>query len=125
MMEEAEELCSKVAIMDHGKIIAAGSPSQLVKKVKMENTITVIPDKISPIIIEQIKSIDGVKNVYIAQDENEKNEAIKVITDNPDDILPDVVSTIVNNKTKVLSVHLSRVTLEDVFITLTGRSLRE
>jgi len=125
MMEEAEELCSKVAIMDHGKIIAAGSPSQLVKKVKMENTITVIPDKTSPSLIEQIKGIDGVKNVYTAQDENEKNEAIKVITDNPDDILPDVVSTIVNNKTKVLSVHLSRVTLEDVFITLTGRSLRE
>ena len=125
MMDEAEELCDRVAIMDHGKIIALGSPSQLVKKVKMENTITVVPDKTSPSLIEQIKSIDGVKNAYTAQDENEKNETIKVITDCPDDILPDVVSTIVNNKTKVLSVQLSRVTLEDVFITLTGRSLRE
>jgi len=125
MMDEAEELCDRVAIMDHGKIIALGSPSQLVRKGKMENTITVVPDKISPKLIELIKSISGVKNVYAAQDENEKKETIKVITDCPDDILPDVVSTIVNNKTKVLSVQLSRVTLEDVFITLTGRSLRE
>jgi len=125
MMDEAEELCDRVAIMDKGKIIALGSPSQLVKKVKMENTITVVPDKTSPSLIEQIKSIAGVKNAYTVPDENEKRETIKVITDNPDDILPDVVSTIVNTGTKVLSVQLSRVTLEDVFIMLTGRSLRE
>jgi len=125
MMDEAEELCDRVAIMDHGKIIALGSPSQLVKKVKMENTISVVPDKASPSLIEQIKGIAGVKNAYTALDENEKGETIKVITDNPDDILPDIVSTIVNTGTKVLSVQLSRVTLEDVFIMLTGRSLRE
>lgn len=125
IMEEAEELCSRVAIMDHGKIIALGSPSQLVKKVKMENTITVVPDRTSSSLIEQIKSIAGVKNVYTALDETEKREILKVITDSPDDILPELVSKIVNEGTKVLSVQLSRVTLEDVFITLTGRSLRE
>jgi ABC-2 type transport system ATP-binding protein len=125
MMEEAEELCSRVAIMDHGKIIAIGSPSQLVKEVKMENTISVCPDKTSPSLIEHIRSIAGVKNVYTVLDETEKKETIKVITDSPDDILPDVVSIIVNDGTKVLSVQLSRVTLEDVFISLTGRSLRE
>jgi ABC-2 type transport system ATP-binding protein len=125
MMEEAEELCSRVAIMDHGKIIALGSPSQLVKKVKMENTITVVPDKTSPKLVELIKSISGVKNAYSAPDETEKRETLKVITNKPDDILPDVVSTIVSEGTKVLSVQLSRVTLEDVFILLTGRSLRE
>ena len=125
IMEEAEELCSRVAIMDHGKIIALGSPSQLVKKVKMENTVTVVPDRTSSSLIEQIKGMAGVKNVYTALDETEKREILKVITDSPDDILPELVSTIVNEGTKVLSVQLSRVTLEDVFITLTGRSLRE
>ena len=125
MMEEAEELCTRVAIVDHGKIIALGSPSQLVKKIKMENTITVVPDKMSPKLIEDIKKISGVKNVYTASDGTEKSETLKVITDNPDDILPEVVSIIVKNETKVLSVQLSRVTLEDVFIALTGRSLRE
>ena len=125
MMDEAEELCDRVAIMDKGKIIALDSPRQLVKKVKMENTITVVPDKTSPQLIELVKSIPGVKNSYIAYDENEKNETLKVITDNPDDILPDVVSIIAKEGTKVLSVQLSRVTLEDVFILLTGRSLTE
>jgi len=125
IMEEAEELCSRVAIMDHGKIIALGSPNQLVKKVKMENTITVVPDKTSTSLVERIKGMAGVKNVYTAPDETEKREILKVITDSPDDILPELVSTIVNQGTKVLSVELSRVTLEDVFITLTGRSLRE
>ena len=125
MMEEAEELCSRVAIMDHGKIIAMGSPSQLVKSVKIDNTISVLPDKVSSSLIEQIRAIKAVKNVYTVLDETNNQETIKVITDCPDDILPDLVSTIVKDGTKVLSVELSRVTLEDVFITLTGRSLRE
>jgi len=125
MMDEAEELCDRVAIMDHGKIIALGSPSQLVRKIKMENTITVVPDKTSSKLVEIMKSVAGVKDSYLAYDENEKTETLKVITDNPDDILPDVVSAIAKDGTKVLSVQLSRVTLEDVFIMLTGRSLRE
>ena len=125
MMDEAEELCDRVAIMDKGKIIALGSPRELVKQVKMENTITVVPDKASPKLVEIMKSVAGVKNSYIAFDEDEKTETLKVITDCPDDILPDVVAAIAKDGTKVLSVQLSRVTLEDVFITLTGRSLRE
>jgi ABC-2 type transport system ATP-binding protein len=125
MMDEAEELCDRVAIMDQGKVIALGSPSQLVDEIKMENTITVVPDKTSLSLVEQVKCIGGVKNVYTAFDEDENSDTIKVITDCPDDILPDVVSTIVNAGTKVLAVQLSRVTLEDVFISLTGRSLRE
>ncbi len=125
MMDEAEELCNRVAIMDKGKIIALGSPRQLIRKVKMENTITVVPDKISPKLIGTVKNISGVKSSYRAYDENEKTETLKVITENPDDILPNVVSAIVEDGTKILSVQLSRVTLEDVFILLTGRSLRE
>ncbi len=125
MMEEAEELCQRVAIMDHGKIIALGSPNELVKKVKMENTITIVPDKISSEMLNGIKKISGVRNVYTAVDEMKKIETVKVITDCPDDILSEIISTIVNDGIKVLSVQLSRVTLEDVFIALTGRSLRE
>lgn len=125
MMDEAEELCNQVAIMDKGKIIALGSPRQLIKKVKMENTITVVPDKIPPKLIEVVQKIPGVKSSYRAYDENEKIEALKIITERAEDILPDVVSAIAAAGTKILSVQLSRVTLEDVFILLTGRSLTE
>jgi len=125
MMDEAEELCNQVAIMDKGKIIALGSPRQLIKKVKVENTITVVPDKIPPKLIEVVQKISGVKSSYRAYDENEKIEALKIITERAEDILPDVVSAIATEGTKILSVQLSRVTLEDVFILLTGRSLTE
>ena len=125
MMDEAEELCNIVAIMDKGKIIAVGSPRQLIKKVKVENTITVVPDKIPPKLIEVVQKISGVKSSYRAYDENEKIEALKIITERAEDILPDVVSVIAAEGTKILSVQLSRVTLEDVFILLTGRSLTQ
>jgi ABC-2 type transport system ATP-binding protein len=125
MMDEAEELCIRVAIMDRGKIIALGSPRQLIKKIKMENTITVVPDKIPPKLIDAVQKISGVKSSYRAYDENEKIEALKIITERAEDILPEVVSAIAAEGTKILSVQLSRVTLEDVFILLTGRSLTE
>jgi ABC-2 type transport system ATP-binding protein len=125
MMDEAEGLCNQMAIMDKGKIIALGSPRQLIKKVKVENTITVVPDKIPPKLIEVVQKISGVKSSYRAYDENEKIETLKIITERADDILPDVVSAIAAEGTKILSVQLSRVTLEDVFILLTGRSLTE
>jgi len=125
MMDEAEELCNQVAIMDKGKIIALGSPRQLIKKVKVENTITVVPDKIPPKLIDAVQKIPGVKSSYRAYDENEKIEALKIITERAEDILPEVVSAIAAEGTKILSVQLSRVTLEDVFILLTGRSLTE
>ncbi|MDH5782782.1 MAG: ABC transporter ATP-binding protein [Candidatus Bathyarchaeota archaeon] len=125
MMDEAEELCNQVAIMDKGKIIALGSPRQLIRKVKMENTITVVPDKITSKLIEAVQKISGVKSSYRAYDEDEKIETLKIITKKAEDILPDVVSAISSVGTKILSVELSRVTLEDVFISLTGRSLRE
>ena len=125
MMDEAEELCNQVAIMDKGKIIALGSPRQLTKKVKMENTITILPDKITSKLMEATQKISGVKSSYRAYDESEKIETLKIITERAEDILPDVVSAISSVGTKILSVELSRVTLEDVFILLTGRSLRE
>jgi len=125
MMDEAEELCSQVAIMDRGRIIALGSPHQLIKKVKMENTITVVPDKITLKLIEAVKEISGVKRSYRAYDENEEVEALKIITRRAEDVLPEVVSVISSVGIKILSIELSRVTLEDVFILLTGRSLRE
>lgn len=125
MMDEAEELCSQVAIMDRGRIIALGSPRQLIKKVKMENTITVVPDKITSKLIEAVKEISGVKRSYRVYDENEEVEVLKIITRKAEDVLPDVVSAVSSVGTKILSIELSRVTLEDVFILLTGRSLRE
>ncbi len=125
MMDEAEELCNQVAIMNKGRVIALGSPRQLVKKVKMGNTITVVPNKMTPQLIEAMRKFSRVERSYKVYDENEKRETLKIITERAEDILPDVVSTISSMGTKILSVELSRVTLEDVFILLTGRSLRE
>lgn len=125
MMDEAEELCDRVAIMDKGMIIALGSPRQLVKKVKMENTITVVPNKVTPQLIESISQVSGVDRSYRFFDEDEKIDTLKVITKRAEDVLPDIVSAIVSEGIRILSIQLSRVTLEDVFILLTGRSLTE
>jgi ABC-2 type transport system ATP-binding protein len=125
MMDEAEELCNQVAIMDRGKVIALGSPRQLIRKVELENTITIIPDRISTKLMDAVQKISGIKYSYKAYDENDKIETVKVITERAEDVLPEVVSTISSVGIKILSVQLSRANLEDVFLLLTGRSLRK
>jgi ABC-2 type transport system ATP-binding protein len=125
LMDEAETLCDRVAIMDKGKIIALDSPHELIKQSKLENTVTVVPDKVVPNLLEEVQRIPGVMKAYNSYDKDEKAEAVKIVTDRPDDIVPRVVSAMFSLGAKMRSIEYSRVTLEDVFIQLTGRSLRE
>jgi ABC-2 type transport system ATP-binding protein len=125
LMDEAETLCDRVAIMDKGKIIALDTPHELIRQSKLQNTITIVPDRIVPNLLEEVQRIPGIIKAYKAYDKDENAEAVKVVTDRPDDIGPKVVSAMFSMGAKMRSIEYSRVTLEDVFIQLTGRSLRD
>lgn len=125
LMDEAEELCHRVAIMDHGRIIVLGTPRNLINKIDIEDTITVLPDKVTEEQISVIQKVPGVRIVKRIYDEDEKHEKLKVIASKAEDILPDVIAAVLSTGTKIRSIQLTPVTLEDVFIEMTGCSLRE
>jgi len=125
LMDEAEELCNRVAIMDKGQIIGLDAPHHLIKKIAIEHTITVVPDKITVEEMTAIKKVDGVRSVRRLRDPDEDNDYLVIVADQPEAVLPDIVTAVLSTGRKIRSIELSRVTLEDVFIAMTGRSLRQ
>ncbi|MCX6012558.1 MAG: ABC transporter ATP-binding protein, partial [Chloroflexi bacterium] len=118
-MEEAERLCNRVAIIDHGKIIAEDSPDQLIhqnfKETAIEFEIDPPPEQ------STLKKLPAVSNVTI--------DGINIILYSTD--IPVTMSAILTYADKngfsgkLRDLHVRRATLEDVFIKLTGRKIRD
>jgi ABC-2 type transport system ATP-binding protein len=118
-MEEVEEICSRVAIVDHGKIIAEGTKEQLkatitdVKDVRIELKSSQGEEG------ERLKTVPGVRGVL--QEENVLRIQSDVAVDNLNLILKQLLSL----GMEIRAVEEQEPTLETVFLTLTGRKLRD
>lgn len=110
-MEEAEQLCDRLVIMDNGKIIAEGSPKSLIKEYAGEN---VIETRTSPEVLLCLEN----RNDRLSYDT--VGETTYVYSENPREALAELLEVCQVEKTTV-----RRSTLEDVFLKLTGRELRE
>jgi ABC-2 type transport system ATP-binding protein len=118
-MEEAEALCNRVAIIDSGKIIAIGSPSELKSQIPGNDIISLTFENLSEDIIDMIKVLTFVHNVNI-EDNN-----LRIYVDNGALNLPLLMDEIKSFGGKILSVTIHEQSLEDVFIHYTGKSIRE
>ena len=118
-MAEAEELCDRIAIIDHGKIIALDTPEGLKKLVKDEETVEIRVKDIRPEVVLE----SPFKMGEVGGDPSKGTLTLRAQVDEED--LPKVVEWLVKRGAKVLSVERKEPTLEDVFIKLTGRGLRD
>ena len=118
-MEEVEALCSKAAIIDHGKVIAEGTLEDLKTLVTDVSTVNIGIDDTSNCNEEEIKAIKGVLDVSI--DENLVSISSKKEVNNLDKL----IGYFINNNIKILSVETKAPNLETVFLSLTGRKLRD
>ncbi|MCL4383302.1 MAG: ATP-binding cassette domain-containing protein [Candidatus Marsarchaeota archaeon] len=120
-LEEADYLCDTIAIIDHGKIKAIGSPSELKKQISSGNILEII---LKNEYIEQItKLLKSEFNIPVSNFKNEKIEAI--IEKNAFEIFQKILSEIKKKKIPILSISLRLPTMDDVFIKLTGSSIRD
>ncbi|RLF19919.1 MAG: ABC transporter ATP-binding protein [Thermoprotei archaeon] len=117
-MEEADELSDRVYIIHEGKIIAEGSPEQLKKVYGPPSVIEIELYKTVSKIEEEIKSV--VKSEIIAKDKQ-----IRVHSRAPDADVPKIVSCVYKAGGEIKNLRVTKPTLEDVFLRLTGRRLEE
>ena len=110
-MEEAEELCDRVAIVDDGRIIALDTPEGLIEKSGIENTITFETKNID---IEALKRVDGVHQITFI------NGEVKILGLG-DDLLKDVVDFLYSNRIYFKNLRTKQPNLEDTFLKFTGR----
>jgi ABC-2 type transport system ATP-binding protein len=117
-IEEAERLCDRVAIIDSGQIIASGSPRELQAKSANQAAIEIVLGQ--PWQGELPAWPDAIRSTL-----GEDGRQLKVTSDKPARTLVEIVKWIDAQRLELEDVHLKRPTLEDVFIELTGKKLRD
>ncbi len=119
-LDEAEALCDRVAIVDHGRIVALGTPAELKASVPGADTLELVLSAPLPEpVAEAIGHLPGVRRV--------ERDGMRVImhSDDAGRLLPRAIAAVVGAGLTVDDAHMSHISLEDVFIQLTGRSLRD
>jgi ABC-2 type transport system ATP-binding protein len=114
LMEEAERLCDRVAIIEHGKIIEMGTPSELVRRHCPDRT--VLLSTADPLAEQRLRAIPS---VVIRQDSQ------FTLQGTGEDFVTEVIQCLSDNRIKVTDFRTVLPTLEDVFLKLTGRSVRD
>ena len=117
-IEEAERLCDRVAIIDAGRIIALGSPREIQQQTLDKSVIEIECEQPLPEAVPEF--LAGVKHSF-----SETRTGLTVHSAQPARAIVDLVKWIDQNSLPLSDIHLKRPTLEDVFIELTGKKLRE
>ncbi len=120
-MDEAEKLCDRVAIIDHGKVIALGTPNELILQLGGEHVIDFTLDGPTPDITPEV--LQGVKSVTVARATPDGGFTLTV--SDPPAALPALLEMLQAKGAKLAGLTTRHATLEDVFVTLTGRQLRD
>lgn len=119
-MEEVEEICSRIAIMDHGKVIALGTCEELEDLINNKNIVSVtVADSISKVDADAIKEIQGVESAEIEE------RTVKISSVQEVNNLDKIISYFTSNGIPIKSVESKKPDLETVFLALTGRKLRD
>jgi ABC-2 type transport system ATP-binding protein len=122
IMAEAETLCERVAIIDHGRVIAQGTVPELKQSLGREEVIRlegVISDRAG----QAVRELAGVSKAALAS-VNGHNQ-LTVVTHDSQNVLPRLIETLSRHKSVLRKITPEEITLEDVFIAHTGRTLAE
>jgi ABC-2 type transport system ATP-binding protein len=117
-MDEADRLCSRIAVMDKGKIVALGTPDEL-RAVLGGDLLELELASPSDALIQALNGLEGVRRVDALA------ETLRLTVTHGESIIPDVVRQAHALGLDIRSIRLRKPNLEDVFIKLTGREIRD
>jgi len=118
-MEEAQELCNHIAIMDHGQIIACGTHEELVQLVGEQTRIDLTLNMEASRVLEIWQAVEGVSRV------STENGLVTVLVKDSNLVLPRLFESATRLSARITSVDIREPNLEAVFLHLTGRALRD
>jgi len=121
-MEEADALCQRLAIIDHGRNIALGTPAELKASVPGGFLLRVRFGADSPDLFERLKMLAGVREVRVQTD---GENGVDVYADRGGPLVSEIANLAAASSVELSDVHISEPSLENLFLHHTGRSLRE
>ncbi len=117
-MEEAERLCDRVAIVDHGRIVSLDAPHHLVSKLGADNRVIFTVDG-----VPDLQRLQALPEVACIQQEEDR--IIISGKGDGDALLVSIVTALPGSGIRYHDLHTERPTLEDVFLQVTGRAIRD
>jgi ABC-2 type transport system ATP-binding protein len=119
-MDEAQRLCDRVAVVDRGQVIALGSPAQLIAQLGGENILDFQLTATAPQLTEhELAQLPTVRSA------RQTGESYSLAVEQPHVALPAVLALLQTKRLALASLTTRHATLEDVFVSLTGRHLQE
>ncbi|MBQ1061123.1 ATP-binding cassette domain-containing protein [Micromonospora sp. C41] len=119
-LDEADALCDRIAIMDHGEIVAEGTPAELKREISGEVLIVGLDAPSTPRAAELLDT-----EAYVSKLETVDEGGLRLYVDEGATAIPQVLRRLDHAGLDLRSIELHRPSLDDVFLTKTGRSLRE
>ncbi len=119
-MEEADELCDRLAIIDQGRVLALDTPEELKQSMGAATVVTVTADG----DLEALAQVIGAKVPGVAEASAQRGKVLVGVSD-ADGVLPAVIDAAESAGFRVRDLSIDVPSLEDVFIKLTGKELRE
>jgi ABC-2 type transport system ATP-binding protein len=116
-MEEADQLCDRLAIIDQGKLLALDTPASLKAKAPGDTLVEVVFDADASSTVADVKTMDGVSKAEA------RGPLLRVFSRRSGEIIPALINAGESRGLTVRDIHLSRPSLETLFISLTGRKL--
>jgi ABC-2 type transport system ATP-binding protein len=124
-MEEADQLSDRIAIIDQGKIIAQDTPLELKRRIGQHDIVRLEIAGWYPELSGRLQSLPSVTNLITRQVEHSPLWEVSLHTGDSKSVLPGIIEQLNQNGTHVVNMNVVKPTLEDVFIQLTGKALRD
>jgi ABC-2 type transport system ATP-binding protein len=118
-MEEAERLCDRIGIIDDGRIVASGTRRELIDQLGQGDRVEVQAEGDLPTLADTCRAVPGVVDVEV------RDRAITIVADHGAGVLAEVVSAARSAGVQISGVDIVEPDLEDVFLRLTGKALRD
>ncbi|KAB1155457.1 ATP-binding cassette domain-containing protein [Micromonospora sp. DT46] len=119
-LEEADALCDRIAIMDHGEVVAEGTPTELKREISGDVVLVGLDAAATP---QAAQLLDG--EPYVNKLETAEEGGLRLYVDEGATAIPQILRRVDTAGLGLRSIELHRPSLDDVFLTKTGRSLRE
>jgi ABC-2 type transport system ATP-binding protein len=119
-MDEADRLCDRIAIVDHGKLVALDSPLALKNSVPGSNVIEAQFTSAPADWQQKLESLEDAKSV-----QSQAGDSYRIMSSNGSKTTTELVEMAVKSKVELKSLSVQNTTLDDVFVHYTGRQLRD
>jgi len=118
-MEEVEQICTRIGILDHGKVIAEGTKEELQSIVTDRKTIIIKIGYDQVLDTQLLKEVKGVMSI------SENDNILRLECQKESDCISEIMKVLLKEHIKVIDIQMESVSLESAFLSLTGRRLRD